>query len=111
MVHGDGEQGRDFLHVADVTLATLAAADSDRAIGQAIKIGPGRAVSVGELAETVVDVADSDSEIARTEPLTADIQRRQAEGRRAESVLDFEAAVPIESGLEDVVPGDRRRDG
>lgn len=107
-VHGDGKQTRDFVHIADVVRATLAAAESDKAVGESVNVGTGRVVSVRELADTLVEVTDSDSEIVHTEPRPEEIRHSQADMTKAASVLDFEAAVSIESGLHDVVERHRR---
>lgn len=110
-IHGDGEQTRDFVHVADVMRANLAAAGSEAAVGKAVNVGTGRAVSVRELAELVVEVTGSDSDIVHTEPRPGDIAQSQADIARAKEVLDFEAAVPIESGLTDLVDWYREERG
>lgn len=96
-VHGDDTQTQDFVHVADVIRANLAAAVSDRAVGEAVNVGTGWEVSIRELVETVCEVTDSDSEITDTDPRSGDIERSHAAMERTRSVLDFDAAVPLES--------------
>jgi UDP-glucose 4-epimerase len=50
VVHGDGEQTRDFTYVADVARAVIAAAES-RHSGEIYNVGTGRAQSVNRLVE------------------------------------------------------------
>lgn len=52
LIFGDGEQRRDFVHVADVAAATVAARDAPSGI--VCNIGTGRATSVNELAALLV---------------------------------------------------------
>lgn len=48
-IYGDGQQTRDFVYVADVVRANLAAAYSAQACGQCFNIGSGRATTIGKL--------------------------------------------------------------
>jgi UDP-glucose 4-epimerase len=49
-IHGDGEQTRDFTHVADVVRANMAAMDSTIGDGRALNVGSGRRISVNRIA-------------------------------------------------------------
>ena len=51
-ITGDGAQSRDFIHVADVAVANLAAARSDRA-GEVYNVGFGRAYTIMEIARRI----------------------------------------------------------
>lgn len=100
-VEGDGSQTRDFVHVEDIVQANLLAADSEAS--GVFNVGTGESVSILELAETVREVADSDSEIVHTDARPADIQRSRADTSALESTLGFESTVSIENGLATVV--------
>jgi UDP-glucose 4-epimerase len=56
LIHGDGEQRRDFVHVDDVVAANLAVLDGDasRTSGRVYNVGTGRATSVNEIAAALV---------------------------------------------------------
>lgn len=56
-VHGDGEQTRTFLHVADAVTGILALAGSTDAVGRVVNIGGTEEVSMRALAERVVAAA------------------------------------------------------
>jgi len=97
-VHGDGSQTRDFVHVDDVVRANLAAATTE-ATGDAYNIGTGEETSVLELAETVRDVAGSDSDIVHEDPREGDIDRSVADISKAREQLSYEPSVALEAGL------------
>ncbi|MBA2479230.1 MAG: GDP-mannose 4,6-dehydratase [Planctomycetes bacterium] len=63
-VHGDGQQSRCFLHVADAVAAILALIDAPKAIGEVINIGSSEEVTITQLAQRVIATADSGSTIA-----------------------------------------------
>jgi UDP-glucose 4-epimerase len=63
VIHGDGRQTRCFAHVLDVVDAIVALAQTPEAHGQVINVGTDREVSIRELAERVVAMTGSRSEI------------------------------------------------
>lgn len=98
-VEGDGTQTRDFVHVEDIVQANLLAATTDRT-GEAFNIGTGTTITIRELAETIRDVTDSESDIVHVDPREGDIDHSQADITRARDVLGFEPEYSIEDGLE-----------
>lgn len=56
VVHGDGEQTRCFLHVADCVDAVLRLAEEPLAVGRVVNIGGEEEVAIGRLAELVGEV-------------------------------------------------------
>lgn len=103
-VHGDGSQTRDFVHVSDVVRANLLAATTDR-VGEAFNVGTGRETSVLELAETIRDLVDAESDIVHTDPREGDIDRSRADTTRARDRLGFEAEVGLREGLTTLLEG------
>jgi UDP-glucose 4-epimerase len=63
-VYGDGRQTRCFCHVADVVQALFALATEERAYGNVFNVGATTEISIRELADLVVEVTDSKSEIS-----------------------------------------------
>ena len=51
MIFEDGGQTRDFVHVSDIVQANLLALETDKADYQAINIGTGKPISVGEISQ------------------------------------------------------------
>jgi UDP-glucose 4-epimerase len=63
VIHGDGRQTRCFAHVLDVVDAIVALANTPAAHGQVINVGTDHEVTIRELAERVVALTGSRSEI------------------------------------------------
>jgi len=62
-IYGDGTQTRCFTYVGDVIDALIALAEDDRAVGEVFNVGSSEEVSIGELAERVIKLTGSTSEI------------------------------------------------
>ncbi|MBN2149505.1 MAG: GDP-mannose 4,6-dehydratase [Anaerolineales bacterium] len=62
-VYGDGEQSRCFADVADVIRAVMGLAENEKAIGQVFNVGATEEVTVRQLAEKVIALTGSQSEM------------------------------------------------
>jgi len=101
-VHGDGRQTRDFVHVADVVRANLAAGHTD-AVGRAFNIGTGESVEIRGLAERIRSITGSDSDIVHTDARDGDVDRSRAAVAAAHRHLGFDPQVELSDGLRDLV--------
>jgi UDP-glucose 4-epimerase len=63
IIYGTGEQTRCFGHVSDIIDAIIAVAFSDKTIGQVINIGNNKEISMNDLAQTIIKLTNSSSEI------------------------------------------------
>lgn len=97
-VHGDGEQTRDFVYIDDIIQANLLAATTEHT-GAAYNIGVGESVTIRELARTIVDVTDSDSEIVYTDDREGDIRHSEADITAAETQLGYNPEVSLREGI------------
>jgi len=98
-IHGDGTQTRDFVHIRDVVRANLLAATTDQ-VGRVYNIGTGTAVSIREVADEIIRIVDSDSEVIHEDPRDGDIQHSRADVQRAHTELNFEPRYGFVDGLE-----------
>ena len=97
-VYGDGKQTRSFCYVADEIRGIVALLESDY-VGP-VNIGNPNEFTILELAETVIDVTGSSSEIA-FEPLpTDDPTQRKPDITLARELLGWEPAIQLREGLE-----------
>ena len=99
-VHGDGEQTRDFVNVADVVRANLLAADTD-ATGEAFNVGTGSRTSIRRLAELVRDEIDPTAEITHVDAREGDIRHSAADITKARERLEFDPTISLADGLHD----------
>ena len=103
-VFEDGGQMRDFVHVADVARANLAALDAvvDRDTGQlaAFNVCSGTPVSIGEVARLVAQGSGRDLDpVVTGDYRPGDVRHVVASPERAGAELGFTAEVPPEQGL------------
>ncbi|MDQ1520781.1 MAG: dTDP-glucose 4,6-dehydratase [Actinomycetota bacterium] len=96
-VYGDGSQTRSFCYVDDEVRGILALADSD--VLEPVNIGNEGEYTMLELAELVLEVTGSSSEIV-FEPLPVDDPtRRRPDLTRARTLLGWEPTVSLREGL------------
>jgi dTDP-glucose 4,6-dehydratase len=96
-VFGDGSQTRSFCYVDDLIRGLVALAESD--VHLPVNLGNPDEYSLLGLAETVIEVAGSRSEIVY-EPLPVDDPKvRQPDIARAKQLLGWEPRVQLRDGL------------
>jgi UDP-glucose 4-epimerase len=100
-IHGDGTQIRAWCYVDDMVDGVLRAITHPSAVGESFNIGNVRAVTtVYALANTVIRVLGSHSRIVFTRKDYADIELRIPSVQKAKDLIDFEAKVDMETGIE-----------
>jgi dTDP-glucose 4,6-dehydratase len=98
-VFGDGSQTRSFTYVSDEVRGFLALLDSDLA-GQPCNIGNPGEFTVKELAELVIQVTNSDSEIVYEALPVDDPTQRKPDLTLARAHLGWEPTIQLREGLE-----------
>ncbi|MBM3464563.1 MAG: NAD-dependent epimerase/dehydratase family protein [Armatimonadetes bacterium] len=101
LVHGDGEQTRDFIHVRDVVAANVLAAGAADMHG-AYNVARGEKTTVNDLAQTIVEVVGSRSQVRHTPARPGDIRHSVADVSRIAG-CGFEAAVGLADGLRETI--------
>ena len=96
-VFGDGTQTRSFCYVDDQIRGYVAVAESD--VHEPVNIGNPDEFTLVELAEVVIDVTESRSEIVFEALPTDDPQVRQPDITRARDLLDWQPQVGLRDGL------------
>ena len=97
-IFGDGEQTRDFVYVADVARAIVAAASSSRGTAP-INIGTGRTIAIKELAAIVVELCGGRSAIRHLPARAGEILQSQALVERMHQELGVRAETSLADGL------------
>ena len=107
-IYGDGTQSRVFCHVADAVEAIAKIAQSDSTIGDVYNVGGTGEVSIKQLAEQVLAVTGSKSEITYTQYSDAypagfeDIQRRVPDISKIKRVLGWQPEIGLEQIIKDI---------
>jgi len=104
-IFGEGTQTRCFCHVSDVVGGLVALSEHPEAFGREFNLGGAEEISIGDLAERIIELAGSDSEVeyipydAAYEEGFEDMVRRVPNVDRARRLVGFEPSV----GLDDII--------
>jgi len=96
-VNGDGTQTRDYVYVGDVARMSLLALQRD-ATGP-VNIGTALETDVNTLAQTMLDVSGSRSEVRHGPAKSGEQRRSVVDIRRAAEVFGWEPDVTLREGL------------
>ena len=99
-IHGDGTQIRAWCYVDDMVEGVLLAMEHPNAVGQSFNIGNARAVvTIYGLANTIIRVLGSKSQIRWVRKDYADVELRVPNIDKARDLIGFEAKVDLEEGI------------
>jgi UDP-glucose 4-epimerase len=98
VVHGDGEQTRDFVAVEDVAEANYRAAAA-RGVSGAFNIASGSRISINALIRTLSEVAEVSPRVEHGPPRPGDVRHSLADISLAREKLDYAPTVDLADGL------------
>ena len=108
-VYGSGNQTRCFAYVGDVVGALLRLMDHPDAVGEVFNVGSSEEVSIAQLAERILSLTGSDSEIVYIPYREAyqdgfeDMPRRVPDTTKAAQLIGFRARTSLEGILREVI--------
>ncbi len=102
-VFGDGKQSRSFCFVDDLIEAMIRLFNCPHNITGPINIGNPDEFTILELAEHVIEITGSKSEIIFKHLPIDDPRQRKPDIALAKQVLDWEPTVPLKKGLEKTI--------
>lgn len=114
-VYGDGQQSRCFADVADVTGAVVKLAENPAAIGQVFNIGSTEEVTILELAERVLALTGSRSEIRLVPydeayaPGFEDMRRRVPAIGKLANLIGYAPSCTLDDTLQRVIAYERQQ--
>jgi UDP-glucose 4-epimerase len=107
-VYGSGEQVRCFCHVSDAVKALIQVIDSDKAVGEVFNIGNNQQISIFELANKVIQITGSKSEITKIPYSEAypkgfeDMQRRVPDISKIKNILGWLPEIGLDQIIRDI---------
>lgn len=106
VIYGDGKQTRDFTYIDDAVNMSLLAAVKPETRCQIVNIGTGRAASINELAELVIESMNSKTspellymDYDDKRPPGIEVFRRLADTAKARRLLQYEPETSLASGI------------
>ena len=101
---GSLEPQRDLTFVSDTVAGFIAAADADVEInGEAINLGVGKTVSIGDLAELIFDIMGGgysiNTESERMRPEKSEVMRLLSDNAKAAKLMGWTPKVDLREGL------------
>jgi UDP-glucose 4-epimerase len=99
VVHGDGEQTRDFTYVANVVDGVLRACEAPGVSGAVINLATGGRISLNALLDALYAITGARVAPRHAPPRPGDVRDSQADITRAREMLGYEPIVSFEDGL------------
>lgn len=99
IVHGDGEQSRDFTYIDNVVQANLLSCTTPGVGGQVFNIACNSRYSVLDIANMVKKLLDRPVTIEHTPPRAGDVRHTQASIEKAQKLLGYKPTVGFEDGM------------
>ncbi len=94
---------RDFNYATDTAAGMMAIAGADACVGTVTNIGSGQEISVGDLAQLLIEAVGSDAKVmvdeSRVRPEGSEVDRLLADNTRITSLTDWSPQVGLREGL------------
>jgi UDP-glucose 4-epimerase len=99
IVHGDGEQSRDFTYIDNAVEANILAASADGAAGEMFNIACGERISLNEILARIGAIAGKEVSAVNVDPRPGDVRHSLADISKARQILGYDPVVDFEEGL------------
>jgi nucleoside-diphosphate-sugar epimerase len=110
VIHNDGSQIRSWCFIDDMVEGLMLVLTRPEAVGHAFNIGnPRSTVTIQNLANLIIRLADSRSQARRVEWRFADVQLRIPNIDKARQLLGYEPRVDLDEGLLKTIEWYRQR--
>ena len=87
------------INIDDVIQANLCAAISEKSDGEAINIAHGEIISIGDLANMIIEITGSKSSVVHASPRAGDVVHSAADLTKARKLIGYESKTSMERGL------------
>ena len=97
IIYGDGEQTRDFIYVADLVSANIAALE--KGDNELVNVSCNTRDSINELTEIINNILNSDLSPVYKDPKAGDIKHSELDNTKAEDILEWKPEYNLKEGL------------
>jgi len=102
IIHGKGNQIRDFVSVEDVAKANLMSMQSNT-LQDFLNVGTGETISILELAKMMIKIYSKDLSPIFDDELPGDIEKSSADITKTKEKIDWEYKIQLENGLKKLI--------
>jgi UDP-glucuronate decarboxylase len=103
-IYGDGSQSRSFCYQSDLIEAFIKLMNTSDDVTGPINTGNPNEFTINQLAEKVIELTGSNSELIYEALPSDDPLQRQPDISKAKEILDWEPVVELEQGLKSTIP-------
>ncbi len=104
---GDISPVRDFTYVDDTANGFICAANNENNHGEVLNLGYGKAASIGETAELIMDIMNINKEItsedSRIRPKNSEVIHLISDNKKAADLIKWEPKISFREGLEKTI--------
>ncbi|MBL8063595.1 MAG: NAD-dependent epimerase/dehydratase family protein [Anaerolineales bacterium] len=108
VAHGDGSQTRDYIYVADVVSAMVAASTAPNIDGLVLNVGSGQETSIKDLIRLVLEVTNSTANVVYNTQTSGGVSHMKADLSLTKDKLRFNPSIKLEDGLRLTLQRDTR---
>ena len=108
VMHGNGDQTRDYVYVDDVVSAMIAAATAPGLDNLVINVGSGKETSVRELVKLVLELTGSHVEVMSNPHSDPGVSHMRADLTLAKEKLSYQPSIALSDGLRLTLTRDSR---
>lgn len=104
---GDLRPTRDFTYARDLGRGFMMIAENPKAVGEVINLGSGKEISIGDLAEKIIELTGRRARIKtdkqRLRPAKSEVHRLIADNTKARQILGWEPEHSLDEGLKKTI--------
>lgn len=98
---------RDFNYVRDTVEAFIKVAESDKTVGQVVNVGSDYEISIGDLANKIIEITTQDVNIIcdeeRLRPEKSEVNRLWSDNTKIKKLTGWEPKYTLKEGLEETI--------
>jgi len=98
---------RDFNYVKDTVNGFIEIAKADKTIGEEINIATQREISIGQLAEKIINIINPDAKIIsdniRLRPDNSEVERLLGSNKKIKQLTNWQPTYSLENGLNETI--------
>jgi nucleoside-diphosphate-sugar epimerase len=98
IIHGEGNQIRDFISVDDIAKANLISMESSH-LQDFLNVGTGKSISILELAKMMIKISSKDLSPIFDKELSGDVEKSQADVSKIKDKIGWNYSIELEDGL------------